>query len=117
MAIVTKIKWCSLKLKVNCEGHNQPSEKATHKMNKVYIFANHLSDKELISRICKNTSTIKQHPTLLKDDKGLHIQFSEEDIQVASIHMKRCSTSLITYKMKIKTSVKYSTSLLVPQNN
>ena len=98
--------WDLIKIKSFCTAKKETISKTERKlMEWEKIFANHISDKGLVSKIYKviKLNTEKQINSVKKWTENMNI-FSKEDIQMANRHIKRCSTSVIIREMQIETT-------------
>ena len=111
MEIKTELnKWDLIKLKSFCTAKETISKVKTEPLEWEKIIPNEITDKGLISKIYKELIQLNARKTnnpIKKWGKHLSRHFFKGDIQMASKHMKRRSTSLIT-KMKSMQIKKYN---------
>ena len=75
------------------------------------IFANYIPDKGLMSRLYEALLPQQLDPKMdFRKRTGIDIspkKTYKEDMQITNKHMRRCSASLVTEEMQMKTTMKY----------
>ena len=89
---------------------NYIQNKKTHVKAREKISANNVTNKGLVSKIYKQLIYINTKKSTTPSKNGQKI--SEEDIQMANRHMKRCSTLLVMREIQIKTTMRYHLTLI-----
>ena len=94
-----------IKIKIFCASKDIIRDTKSQSTEWQKIFANHISDKDLTSKIYKELfyqPTLKTDYPIKKLVMVLNRHFYKEFIQTANNHMRRYSASLITRKCKLK---------------
>ena len=102
--------WNFIKIKSFCTAKETVKKTKRQPTEWEKIFANDSTDKRLISRIYNELLKLNTHKTekhIKKWAEDMNRDFSNEDIQMAIRHMKKCSSSLAIREIQIKTTLRY----------
>ena len=92
--------WDFIKLKSFCTAKETVKKTKRQPTEWENIFAKDTTDKGLVSKIYKELLKLN-----MREKNKRH--FSNDDIQMANRHMKKCSKSLAIWEIQIKTTQRY----------
>ena len=102
--------WDFLKIRSFCTAKETVNKTKRQPTEWEKIFANDVSDKGLVSKIYKELLKLNSKETnnpIMKRAKDMNRNLTEEDIDMANKHMRKCSASLAISEIQIKTTMRY----------
>ena len=101
--------WDFIKIRSFCTAKETVNKPKIHPTEWEKIFANDTSDKGLVSKIYKELIKLNSKATnnpIMKWAKDMNRKLTEEDIDMANTHMRKCSASLAIREIQIKTTMR-----------
>ena len=102
--------WGFIKIKTFCTAKEAVNTTKGQPTEWEKIFANDISDKELVSKIYKELIKLNSKETnnpVIKWAEDMNRNLTEKDIDMANKHMRKCSASLAIREIQIKTTMRY----------
>ena len=102
--------WDFIKIRSFCTAKDTVDKTKRQPTEWEKIFANDVSDKGLVSKIYKELIKLNIKETnnpIMKWAKDMNRNFTEEDVDMANMHMRKCSASLAIREIRIKTTMRY----------
>ena len=101
-----KLNYCGfIKIRSFCTAKNTVNKTKRQPTEWEKLFANDVSDKGLVSKIYKELLKLNSKETnnpIMKWAKDMNRNLTDEDIDMANMHMRQCSASLASGKYKSK---------------
>ena len=101
--------WDFIKIRSSCTVKDTGNKTQRQPTEWEKIFANDVSDKGLVSKIYKELIKLNSHETnnpIMKWEKDMNRNLTEEDIDMVNKHMRKWSASLAIREIQTKTTMR-----------